>query len=93
MRLSEEKRNIILNVCFKYDNEAKVFLFGSRTDDNRKGGDIDLLIQSKKLSQKDARQIKYNLWDKLGEQKIDIIITENFTEPFAKVIQKECIQL
>jgi hypothetical protein len=29
----------------KYGGETRIFLFGSRTDDSKKGGDIDLYIQ------------------------------------------------
>jgi len=50
MRLSEEEVNIIKNVTTNFDKEVKIILFGSRADDNSKGGDIDLLVLSKKAS-------------------------------------------
>ena len=47
MRLSTSHQQIILDTVRKIAGaEASVVLFGSRTDDARRGGDIDLLIES-----------------------------------------------
>jgi predicted nucleotidyltransferase len=48
MRISHEDVTLIKDVIFKYIDDATVILFGSRVDDNKKGGDIDLLIKTKK---------------------------------------------
>ncbi len=74
MRLSEEKRNFIKKYVKELDNSARVFLFGSRTDDSKKGGDIDILI----VSETPWNLIMKNYFEKLfhhkfGEQKIDIV--------------------
>lgn len=46
MRLTEEQKHIILDQTVDIIGpDAHVWLFGSRTDDQRKGGDIDLLIE------------------------------------------------
>jgi hypothetical protein len=56
---------------------AEVWLFGSRTDLNKRGGDIDLFI---KLNQEEheplalIRQLRIALQQKMGERKIDIIV-------------------
>lgn len=48
MRLTENQRKIILGVVAKVcEPLAVVTLFGSRAIDDAKGGDIDLLIESK----------------------------------------------
>lgn len=44
MRLSQRIRNIIQTAISKSFGDAQVYLFGSRTDDAKKGGDIDLAI-------------------------------------------------
>lgn len=54
-----------------------IHLFGSRVDDHRKGGDIDLWIETSEKP-KDARLlargIRLALEDALGEQKFDLLI-------------------
>lgn len=77
MRLSEYEIRVIKESVKRFDNNAKIYLFGSRVYDNKKGGDIDLLIFSDKLMQKDAIKIRNLLWDKIGEQKIDILIVKD----------------
>jgi len=46
MRLSNNDARIIKSVILKYINNAKIILFGSRVYDYKKGGDIDILIQT-----------------------------------------------
>jgi predicted nucleotidyltransferase len=47
MRLSESQIEIINKLAKKYFGPmATVYLFGSRTDENKKGGDIDLFISN-----------------------------------------------
>lgn len=54
-------------------------LFGSRTDDQRKGGDIDLLVEPPEPV--DARQVivlqtrlAARLYRSIGERRIDILV-------------------
>lgn len=47
MRLSRIERDVIVREAREsFGPDARVKLFGSRTDDSRRGGDIDLLVQS-----------------------------------------------
>ena len=74
MRLKVEEREVIKNAVHLFDADAKIFLFGSRADDNKKGGDIDLLIISSKLNRREIRQIKERFYEKFGEQRLDFVI-------------------
>lgn len=83
MRLSKNEIHIITKTAKShFGSNTRVFLFGSRVIDERKGGDIDLLIIPEDYSSADemfARKLKMlvDLEIKLGEQKIDIIIKNN----------------
>ncbi len=83
MRLTQfEILQIKKLVSYYFGANAKVYLFGSRTDDTKKGGDIDLLIQLNE--EQTARDIMLKkaaflskLEMRLGEQKIDLLIKTN----------------
>lgn len=81
MRLKKEHVEIIKNAAKNYfGRDAEVYLFGSRVDDNKKGGDIDIYIETNLKENIFERKIKLleKLHKELGEQKIDIVIN-NFT--------------
>ena len=53
---------------------AAVYLFGSRTDDGRKGGDLDILVLSDpKLNWEETARIRRRFWEQFGFQKLDLI--------------------
>jgi predicted nucleotidyltransferase len=93
MRITENEKNTICNAVNIRDTDAKIYLFGSRADDSKKGGDIDLLVISQELSQKDIRKIRRNIIDQIGEQKIDIILAKNLQKPFTKIAANEGVLL
>ena len=94
MRLSKVEINNLKTSVFSFDKEAKLYLFGSRTDDQKRGGDIDLLIISKNINREEVRKIKLNFYDEFGEQKIDILQDDGkLDEPFKKLIFTKAIEL
>jgi predicted nucleotidyltransferase len=44
MRITENEKNVIIDAVKNVDLNARLWLFGSRTDDGKKGGDIDIAI-------------------------------------------------
>ncbi|MDP2680793.1 MAG: nucleotidyltransferase domain-containing protein [Rhodoferax sp.] len=64
--------------------DARVTLFGSRVDDTKKGGDIDLLFEtSQRLDNRATTMgaLYVALIRKLGDRKIDILIKDPATPP------------
>ena len=93
MRLSKQEIDNIKNVISVFDPNAVVYLFGSRVYDNKRGGDIDLLVFSEKITFDMRRQIKIRLYDCLGEQKIDILLAKDTDDPFVRIAMKEGVRL
>ena len=94
MRLSEQEILVLKKAVSSFDKNAKLYLFGSRVDDNKQGGDIDLLIISEKIDRHDVRKIRLNFYDNFGEQKVDILLDDgSFKHPFNKTLKGKTILL
>ncbi len=93
MRISKNEIKAIKESVNSLDKGAEIYLFGSRNVDLAKGGDIDLLIISEKLSYDDTITIRKNLYEKLEEQKIHIIIAPDMTDPFVKIAYRDGVLL
>jgi len=95
MRISEYEKNIIIDAAKSVDINAKVWLFGSRADNSKKGGDIDIAILSEKIN-KDAMkeiQVKRFICNRIGEQKIDIVSSTEGKEAFFRLAIENGIEL
>jgi len=74
MRLEKDKAAFLKSVILEVMEDASIWLFGSRTDDKKKGGDIDILVISeRKLSFSEIIKIQVAFWQRFGEQKLDIV--------------------
>lgn len=78
MRLTNHQKTTILNACQRYFENAECWLFGSRVDDQKRGGDIDLYIETTETDVDKIVAAKLAflvaLHRELGEQKIDVVI-------------------
>lgn len=85
MRLSLMEIGIIKEITQKiYEKDAKVFIFGSRVDDAKKGGDIDIYIETtKNATIKDKLTFLVAIENKLGEQKVDLVVKTPASKPKA----------
>ena len=100
MRLSDKDIKAIKEVTRSvFGEKASIRLFGARTDDNKKGGDIDLFIQwntSISPEQQYALKIKFlvQLKNRIGDQKINVLIDGGCqSKNIFKTVQSEGIQL
>ncbi len=102
MRLSTNQQAAIIAVFGKHiaSNQASLYLYGSRTRDDLKGGDIDLLLITSPSHASLLRQEKYKILSEIdqaiGEQRIDLTISsqaEASQDPFLKKILSEAILL
>ena len=82
MRITEHEKNVIIEAVKSVDPTAQVWLFGSRTDDNKKGGDIDIGILSSKVDVMEEIEIRQKICDKIGEQKIDLVVSKDGQQAF-----------
>jgi uncharacterized protein len=82
MRLSDEERNAILDAVRHEDPDAEVWLFGSRADDRKLGGDIDIAVRSSRVDRVRRRAIRAAIHDRIGLQRIDIVISADGADPF-----------
>lgn len=89
MRLTEKEIRVINHHIIQIDPEAKIYLFGSRTNDKAKGGDIDLLVISDKIGFKEKIKIRVGIFSEIEEQKLDLVVRKNFNDTFVKVIEPE----
>lgn len=101
MRLSDLEKQGIIDAVNKIcsSNHYELRLYGSRADDTKKGGDIDLLLILS--NHKEAETLRYKKWDLLtelikniGEQKIDLSIAtqdEIYQKAFLKMAYTDSV--
>lgn len=83
MRLTETKIEIIRQMAAKhFGTGTRVFLFGSRVDDLKKGGDIDLFVKNADESHLTIEaKVRFlaELKRIIGDQKIDVVFDNLMT--------------
>lgn len=101
MRLTKPQVDVICVSAVKnFGLSARVWLFGSRVDEQSKGGDIDLYIEPEihdPIELVDAKlHFLLELHKKLGQQKIDVVIPRaEFKEdfPIFRIAKETGVQL
>lgn len=99
MRITPEQVEIIRQTTREiFGDNARVRLFGSRLDNHRRGGDIDLLVESDQAIADVARkrlQLVARLQIRLGDQPIDVLTcdAQTRTGPVHREAQRTGVQL
>ena len=91
MRLDAEQTSALEYALNLVTDE--VYLFGSRLDSSRKGGDIDLLVFSKQDSFQLSQQITLRFFQKC-EEKTDVVVMDpnrltDEQQAFLSLIEKQ----
>lgn len=103
MRLTPQEITKLIQAIQEFlgQNPAELRLFGSRTDDKRKGGDIDLLLVVDNAEFNNQLNLQKHLVlarmkELIGDQKIDLRIThpaEIKSDPFLQLIYPQSVSL
>lgn len=99
MRLTTFEKETILKVIHsQFGNEVKIWLFGSRVSDQKRGGDIDLFLETPQnfLEAWQHKMIALSLLQiQLGDQKIDLMIrsAEDADKPIYQIAKHTGILL
>jgi predicted nucleotidyltransferase len=67
-----------------FGSTSDVWLFGSRVNYSLKGGDIDIYIETDNVNDLFRKKVDFlvKLKDKIGEQKIDVIVKQKGCKEF-----------
>ena len=89
MRLTQKEIETIKEVFLEVFENGKIYLFGSRLDDSKRGGDIDLFIKADHQDKLLDKKISFLslLKQKIGDQKIDVVISKDIT----RTIEQEAL--
>lgn len=83
MRLSQSTQQIIRDTVQEiFGVDAKVKLFGSRINDDARGGDIDLLVELPSVTaevERKSMQLTARLQLRIGDQPIDVLVIDPST--------------
>lgn len=94
MRISQEQRNVIVGSIRGAIPDAKIFLFGSRADDTKRGGDIDLYVETMTHPNRmSVARLRGDIEDAL-EIKVDVIVNDHQkNEPIYNIARKTGVVL
>ncbi len=95
MRIEKNKLSFLKKKIGFFLENTDIYIFGSRIDDKRKGGDIDILIiGNRKLKLIEKIKIKIEFWKHFGHQKLDIVsFTRTEKTNFKELILQSAIKI
>ena len=96
MRLTPAQINTIKSTATAVLGEgAQVWLYGSRLDDERRGGDVDLLVESeRKTTVMDRARFKYQVENAL-QLPVDVLMVQigQKASPFETIARDKAVSL
>lgn len=94
MRLTQAQQDLIRQACLEtFSANASVWLFGSRLDDARRGGDVDLYVEAGPHQLMDELRCKIRLEEAL-DLPVDLIVRHpQDNSPIASIAKQEGVRL
>ena len=94
MRITQEQSRIIKETIDReFEGDACIWLFGSRADDMRSGGDIDLYVETAHPELLRELRCKIDLEDRI-DLHVDLIVARPGDElPIARIAKSKGIRL
>lgn len=95
MRLSPNELEAIRQEVHRADPNSELYLFGSRTDDSARGGDIDLLVISERIGFRDLLRLRPAILDRIGWQQLDLVVRrrDQRNEPLTAIAMESGVRL
>lgn len=93
MRLTASEQAAIKAEAERRAPGATVYLFGSRANDRAQGGDIDLLVFPCRMDLECRLRFRMALADRLGDRKIDLLVSDNAADPFVRIARESGVSL
>ncbi len=99
MRLSEEERKVIRGAILgRFTSVGRILLFGSRADDSKRGGDIDIYVETEEpLDEAFVHKLEAitDIQMRLGDRKIDLVLGKAVGDerPIAQTARSEGLPL
>ena len=94
MRLTPEQTRIIkAAVARELEPDARIWLFGSRVDDHRRGGDIDLYVETRHADLLRELRCKVAI-EEAVDLHVDLVIAQPGDDrPISRIARSEGIRL
>ena len=95
MRIEKDKIDKLKESILLILPNSEIYLFGSRVYDDKRGGDIDILIiGERELNFIEKGKIEKSFFMEFGEQKLDLVsIKKDVKNSFRDVVLMEAIKL
>ena len=95
MRLTEREQKNIKEAFSRVFKHGTLYLFGSRVDDSKKGGDIDLYVEPREVSSLGKKKVAFlvALKQGIGDRKIDVVINRGSERLIDSVAKSEGVVL
>ena len=95
MRLTPVEQRAVRTTFEKVFGAGEVYLFGSRVDDGRRGGDIDLYLLPETSHDLVRKKVQFLVRLKaiIGQQKIDVVLPARRKRPIDRIAMEQGVRL